>query len=103
MSRIDVNLTDYGSRAVWTDGEGEHSDCPLAELARFIGQYSQVYCQRNCPLPCWRGFVIARVSSEDATANRRSRCCADSNSRTTREETNEKVRIHPCFGGASRE
>jgi hypothetical protein len=43
MSRIDVNLTDYGSRAVWTDGEGEHSDCPLAELARFIGQYSQVY------------------------------------------------------------
>jgi hypothetical protein len=37
------DLVDEALLAVWTNGEGEHSDCPLAELARSIGQYSQIY------------------------------------------------------------
>ena len=37
------DLVDEALVAAWTDGEGEHSDFPLAELARSIGQYSQVY------------------------------------------------------------
>jgi hypothetical protein len=37
------DLVDEALLAFWTNGEGEHSDCPLAELARSIGQYSQIY------------------------------------------------------------
>ena len=37
------DLVDEALLAVWTDAEGEHSDCPFAELARSMCQYSQVY------------------------------------------------------------
>jgi hypothetical protein len=37
------DLVDEALLAVWTDAEGEHSDCPFAKLARSMCQYSQVH------------------------------------------------------------